>query len=857
MGTLTNTKWCTTNGSVVNCTTNPPVTEIADIYVLNAGDTMTGPLTMSGSSANIILGSNYLSGDGGDEGIFVDSVGKVGIKDAAPSDELSVAGTIGTNLLEISDYGYALGGFHVGDIGDPGTDNLIVDGTSELKSAILTGVSDTRVFRNLAILGVSSSPTGAIVIQTNIPQDDNTMIQLVINLYASYSEGIKNTTELIIGGYWTTEANGGFKGLGLVNTSGNKIQVRIARNSSNGKVAIILGDIGNTWPHPKVAVTKALLGYGISDTYADNWSIAITTDLSGYTNMDTVLDKTSIPATQVTAGTFGSGDYTFPGDLSVSGASTNFRNAIQAVDGSGSLIDADLLDTISSGSFLRSDTTDNYTSGTLTFNSGTELDMASSSTLDINGNLSVADTNIALDGASTNFLATGNLSINTNDLYVQKSTGNVGIGATSPKGKLHIGPAYALSFDPSTDTHGSSTIFHNAYNDGSDVYKWGYTHASFGSRGIKFKYNDGIKFYADNVATTADTVFTPTQRMVIRNDGNVGIGVTGPTYKLDVNGTGRFSGDVTLDAGKNLKFYDHNGTYPTAIGGFIWDLNNDNAKIYAQQAASDQIDFIFKIADNVGTTDRFVYWIDSYTGETDDAYPLYMDGTKVVLNYPTVFGTGTSKDMDFYLMGSGSSALSNAYIFGDAANKRVGIGTTNLDNDSVLTITGNVKINGDVDLGQYKLSAGEVDPRYEIDGVVYATYGHSTTGLKEETTGKVELRMNTNHEYQYVIDFDEAEKESDLWLFKEITVFGDDWNDLVVTLTPEGKADVWYEFIPEENKIIIYGELGTGTFGSSPQDSPLKVSYRLMAPRFDWPERDTNLYNQTGKAGEGVGIFVR
>jgi len=55
--------------------------------------------------------------------------------------------------------------------------------------------------------------------------------------------------------------------------------------------------------------------------------------------------------------------------------------------------------------------------------------MASGSTLDVNGNLSIADTDIALDGASTNFLATGNLSINTNDLYVQKSTGNVGIGA--------------------------------------------------------------------------------------------------------------------------------------------------------------------------------------------------------------------------------------------------------------------------------------------------------------------------------------------------------------------------------------------------------------------------------------------
>ena len=43
----------------------------------------------------------------------------------------------------------------------------------------------------------------------------------------------------------------------------------------------------------------------------------------------------------------------FTGDLTVSGASTNFRNAVKAVDGSGSGIDADLLDGVSSGDFAR------------------------------------------------------------------------------------------------------------------------------------------------------------------------------------------------------------------------------------------------------------------------------------------------------------------------------------------------------------------------------------------------------------------------------------------------------------------------------------------------------------------------
>ncbi|MCK5584237.1 MAG: hypothetical protein KAI33_10610, partial [Elusimicrobiales bacterium] len=65
-------------------------------YKLDVAGTMgiDGNLTMTGSAANIILGSNYLSGDGGDEGIFVDASGNVGIGTTGPGQKLTVAGTI-------------------------------------------------------------------------------------------------------------------------------------------------------------------------------------------------------------------------------------------------------------------------------------------------------------------------------------------------------------------------------------------------------------------------------------------------------------------------------------------------------------------------------------------------------------------------------------------------------------------------------------------------------------------------------------------------------------------------------------------------------------------------------------------
>jgi hypothetical protein len=67
---------------------------------------------------------------------------------------------------------------------------------------------------------------------------------------------------------------------------------------------------------------------------------------------------------------------------------------------------ADTLDSLDSSAFLRSNASDNYTSGTLTLDSGTEINTASGSTVDIDGNLEIADTDISLNGASTTFTQT-------------------------------------------------------------------------------------------------------------------------------------------------------------------------------------------------------------------------------------------------------------------------------------------------------------------------------------------------------------------------------------------------------------------------------------------------------------------
>ena len=161
--------------------------------------------------------------------------------------------------------------------------------------------------------------------------------------------------------------------------------------------------------------------------------------------------------------------------------------------------------------------------------------------------------------------------------------------------------------------------------------------------------------------------------MTIEDDGKIGIGTTTPDAKLDVNGAITASGSIkstslgaqtnvvmvgadnaltsstqmkidslgniavandmfvsgNLKTENNISFVDENGTFPTNTAGFFWDLNNDEARIYAKQPASDQIDFVFKLSDNNNSVDRYLFWIDDYRGGSYDRYPLMMHGEGV------------------------------------------------------------------------------------------------------------------------------------------------------------------------------------------------------------------------------------
>lgn len=150
------------------------------------------------------------------------------------------------------------------------------------------------------------------------------------------------------------------------------------------------------------------------------------------------------------------------------------------------------------------------------------------------------------------------------------------------------------------------------------------------------------------------------------------------------------------------------------------------------------------------------------------------------------------------------------------------------------TFVGDLRITG-------KLDVSTIDPVYTVDDVKYATYGHSTIGIHEEimkTIDVTELDPVTG-KYSYTIKFDTLEIGSDLWLFYQISDYGESWKQLVVSLTPAFDGKVFYSKKPGENTLVIS------------TDQPGEVSMRLTASRFDWAKWSTLRPDQEDKSYSG------
>ena len=124
-----------------------------------------------------------------------------------------------------------------------------------------------------------------------------------------------------------------------------------------------------------------------------------------------------------------------------------------------------------------------------------------------------------------------------NKAVITESGGNVGIGTTTPESKLHVvteGEA-GETLRIEGDTHCYMTFFPNGTVAGRKAYI-GFPGAGSTQLDINNEGNGAMVFSTNN-----------DEKMRIDGTGNVGIGTTSPTEKLEVNGTVKATAFIVME----------------------------------------------------------------------------------------------------------------------------------------------------------------------------------------------------------------------------------------------------------------------------------------------------------------------
>jgi len=159
----------------------------------------------------------------------------------------------------------------------------------------------------------------------------------------------------------------------------------------------------------------------------------------------------------------------------------------------------------------------------------------------------------------------------TNNLYVDQK---IGIGTYSPSGKLHI---YELSGTVHSSTNGtmilehgnnggaSSIIFKSKVNKGSD---YGY---------IQYQDSSSVNAGGEEAKLIIGTQNDNNDDIILLPSGNVGVGTTGPSEKLDVSGSIKLSGDIIKGSTNYIQDYFINNSL--SITGTNDSLNTNNTVV--------------------------------------------------------------------------------------------------------------------------------------------------------------------------------------------------------------------------------------------------------------------------------------
>ncbi|OGG85987.1 hypothetical protein A2392_00770 [Candidatus Kaiserbacteria bacterium RIFOXYB1_FULL_46_14] len=705
-----------------------------DIWVEKAGDTMSGGLTFSGTAANIALGSNFLSGDGGDEGVFVDSSGNVGIGTTtlSASSKLTLAHSGGADMAMIqgleTDGGPNTAFILRSDFNGHGQLELYMSGSKNVNLAAWSG-EDSYI--NAGYFGIG---TAAPAVRLHV-MSTSEQFRLGYNTSVYWSDTIASDGGRTTAGFGSdadlninltgatdgdfsinsddlfVDTSTGYVGIGTTSPSSeltfgasdSDITLDSTDGSDNERLAISGGG-GSSW-----ARGASIFLYGNEHTNTGDLDLQAGNVSGGdillssggaermrLTNAGLVGIGTTSPLTTLHITKDGGVLSTIPAPAAalIVERSTNSMISVVTGDAYGSYLSLGGATTPRSFEIIQDNSTGdtdftNYVSGDVTFQTG------GADRLTIDGSTGYVGIGTTTPAEKLSILSTDN-SANTNIFGVRSNnlTAGVGIGYNTVRG---LGSSQNLILDSGTGTGDTVLATGGAYRltvDGSTGYVGIGTTSPLTTLSIANSQNQFTIIDSNSTGTsyTGGTLISSVDgflkisgishagsgsavRLTLdQTNGYLGIGTTTPAYALDVYGSSGVG--ISQDGTVRLEMFGH-----TSLGqGIVGTDSNHPLALRTNNSTQMLIDTSGNVG--IGTTTPVAKLnVLSTTEQLRLAYSssVYWSDTIASDGGRTLSGFGSDGDLNITFTGAtdGDFSINGDDLFVDtSAGGLVGIGNT-------------------------------------------------------------------------------------------------------------------------------------------------------------------------------------